>query len=152
MKYTVRYAHLNAEPTWKRGETILRGQTVGIMGTSGQSTATHLHIDCAQGEQTRLYQLADYDGAINPAARQLLLFIDRELFGASPVITTQYADIEYFTERGKVHHGFDVVPDDRKISRAHYSIKWNRSIPGKVSMVGYDAKGYGHFIYITFEV
>jgi hypothetical protein len=141
-------------PEYKVGDTIKRGDTIGIMGTSGQSTALHVHIDCAIGEQKKPYQLFEMDdgGKILPAPRQLLLFIDKELFGVEPLITTPYAEFAYFMERGKVHHGFDVVPIDRKVSKDHYAIKWNRSMPGKVSLVGDDPKGYGHCIYITYEV
>ena len=151
MKYTVRFAHMKEAPKWKRGDTIKPGDVIGIMGTSGQSTAAHLHIDCAQGEHTRLYQLADYDGAVNPAPRQLLYFIDRDLFGVDPVVTTGYADLEYFVTRKKVHHGFDVVPCDRKTSIAHFAIHWNRSCTGIVSAVLDEPGSYGHCLYVTFE-
>lgn len=151
---TVRYAHLDKKPDYKIGDIIKTGDKIGMMGTSGQSTATHLHIDCAIGEQKRPYQLYDMDdgGHIIPAPRQLLLFIDKDLFGIEPIITTSYAEFAYFLERGKVHYGFDVVPSDRKQSREHYGIKWNRSKPGKVSLIVDDPKGYGNCIYISYEV
>lgn len=152
MKYTVRFAHLDKLPTWKRGDKIKPGDVIGIMGSSGQSTAAHLHIDCAQGEQTRLYHLADYNTVINPSPWQLLLFIDKDLFGVDPIVTTGYADLAYFMERKKAHHGFDVVPWDRRSTNAHFAIHWNRSMVGTVSLVGYDQAGYGNHIYITFEV
>lgn len=152
MRYTVRFAHMKEAPKWKRGDVIKPGDVIGTMGTSGQSTAAHLHIDCAQGEQTRLFQLVDYDVSINPAPRQLLHFIDKDLFGIAPVITTGYADHEYWTSRGKVHHGFDVVPIDRRTTQAHYNIHWNRSVNGIVSAVLDEPRSYGHCLYVTFEV
>ena len=160
MKYTVRFAHMKEAPKLKRGDVIKPGDVIGTMGTSGQSTAAHLHIDCAQGEQTRLYQLVDYDVSINPAPRQLLYFIDKDLFGVEPVVTTPYAELEYFIKRGKVHHGFDVVPFDRKHwekgkqigTEDHYAIHWNRSCTGIVSAVLDEPRSYGHCLYVTFEV
>jgi hypothetical protein len=151
MKYTVRFAHLEKEPEHKIGDRIRRGETIGIMGSSGQSTAIHLHIDCALGEQRRSYQLYDMDTIIRPSPKQLLYFIDKDLFGVEPVITTPYAELEYFQQRAKVHHGFDVVPENRKTSKDNYKIKWNRSSIGTVSLVVDDPKGYGHCIYIIFE-
>ena len=129
MKYTVRFAHMKEAPKWKRGDVIKPGDIIGTMGTSGQSTAAHLHIDCAQGEQTRLYQLVDYDVSINPAPRQFLYFIDKDLFGVEPV-TTPYAELEYFIKRGKVHHGFDVVPSTGTIKQRRISILGTGPVPG----------------------
>jgi hypothetical protein len=152
MKYTVRFAHMESAPKYKIGDTINQGDPIGIMGTSGQSTAIHLHIDCARGEQKKPYQLYEMDdGDIIPAPKQLLYFIDKDLFGVAPLITTTYAEFAYFFERAKVHHGFDVVPIDRKTTKDHYAIKWNRTNPGKVSLIVDDPKGYGHCIYITYE-
>lgn len=151
MVYTVRFAHLANAPKWKPGDTIKRGDIVGTMGTSGQSTAFHLHIDCAHEKQTKLFRLVDYDVSIKPAPRQLLYFIDNDLFGVEPVITTPYAELEYFTTRGKVHHGFDVVPIDRKTTKKHFDIHWNRSAVGTVVAVFDEPKSYGHCIYVTFE-
>ena len=151
MKYTVRFAHLEKKPKWKKGQTINRGDVVGRMGSTGQSTANHLHLDCAQGEQTRLFHLSDYDTVVNPAPRQLLYFIDDELFGVQSVVTTPYAEVEYFQKRGKVHHGLDIVPWNRKATDENFDIHWNRSKPGTVTLVGYDPKGYGHYIYVTFD-
>jgi hypothetical protein len=152
MKYTVRFAHMKETPKWKRGDVIKTGDVIGTMGSSGQSTAAHLHIDCAQGEQARLYQLVDYDVSINPAPRQLLHFIDDDLFGVAPVITTGYADYEYWASRGKVHHGFDVVPVDRRATQKHFDIHWNRSVNGIVSAVLDEPKSYGHCLYVTFDI
>lgn len=32
MKYTVRFAHLRDKPDWKVGDTVERGDVIGIMG------------------------------------------------------------------------------------------------------------------------
>ncbi len=153
MKYTVRFAHLESKPKWKVGEVLTRGDIVGIMGTTGQSTALHLHIDCVEGEQKQPYKLIDLsNGNKVSSSHQLFFFIDKELFGVDPVITTEYNDTEYLKTYGKLHRGYDLVPSDRHQTREHYAIHWNRSKEGIVSLVVDDPKGYGNCIYITFEV
>jgi murein DD-endopeptidase MepM/ murein hydrolase activator NlpD len=152
MKHTVRFAHLAEKPNWHTGDIIKTGNVIGIMGTSGQSNAKHLHIDCAECEQTKTFVLVDYSNGNKVASKeQLDYFIDDELFGIEPVITTQYDDPEYRKTYGKWHKGYDVVPEDRHETEKHFAIHWNRSMQGKVSLVGFDQNGYGNFIYITFE-
>jgi len=161
MKYTVRYAHLESKPNWKVGDILKRGDVIGIMGTTGDSTAPHLHIDCVEGEQKQTYKLVDLsNGNKISSSHQLFFFIDKELFGVDPVVTTQYDDTEYLMKRGKLHRGYDIVPFDREHwenkkligTKDHYAIHWNRSKVGTVSLVVDDPKGYGNCIYITFEV
>lgn len=153
VKYTVRFAHLEKAPIWKAGDVLARGDVVGVMGSSGQSTATHLHIDCVKGAHDRPYTLKDIaDEKPEASSHELFFFIDSELFGVALVITTQFDDTEYLLKYGKLHKGYDVVPEDRKKTREHYPIHWNRSKSGTVSLVVDDPKGYGHCIYIVFEV
>jgi murein DD-endopeptidase MepM/ murein hydrolase activator NlpD len=147
MKYTVRFAHLKHLPIWKTGDRILRGTIIGEMGSTGQSTGPHLHIDCVEGEQISLWRLHEAeDRTVEAAHRQIQYFIDAELFGVEPRITTSYNDLGYFWSRKKVHLGYDLVPS----RRGHDTIHWNRSMPGKVTYVGHDP-GYGNTIMITFE-
>jgi hypothetical protein len=154
MKYTVRFAHLEYAPKYKVGDTIKRGDVIGKMGSSGQSTAKHLHLDGAVGFQDKKYQLEGYDrNEPQPIPlRQLLLFVDAELFGwQSPVVTTPYAEVEYFIQRKKIHYGFDLVPQNRHDPKADLLIYWNRSVTGKVLAILDDPTAYGHCIYIGFE-
>ena len=153
MLYTVRFAHLASAPLLKVNDTIKTGQVIGIMGSSGQSTANHVHLDVVEGEQIGKYTLTDIEKGLPKAAppRQVLYFVDRMLFNTKPVITTYYVDPEYFEVYKKVHLGFDVVPIDRHESRDHFNILWPRSMPGKVIAVDYDAKSYGHCISISYE-
>jgi hypothetical protein len=152
MKYTVRFAHMEKLPSYKKGDKIKAGDVIGIMGTSGQSTANHLHIDCVEGVQETPYKLVDLsNGNKTPAKVQLDYFIDKGLFGIEPVITTQYDDPEYRKSYGKWHKGYDVVPKDRLTTKAHFCINWNRSMTGTVTLVGFDQNGYGNFLYVTFE-
>ena len=153
MLYTVRFAHMASAPVLKIGATVKQGDVVGIMGTSGQSTAAHVHVDVVEGEQTHPYTLADIEQDSPKAAppRQALYFVDDMLFGVKPVITTYYADPEYFSSYGKVHLGFDVVPEDRHSTKDHFKILWPRSKVGKVVAVDYKPESYGHCISISFE-
>ncbi len=153
MTYTVRYCHLLERPKYAVGQIIRPGDKVGVIGSSGQSTAIHLHIDCAEGKHSTAYTLAEMeDGNPKPSPRQLNHFIDEDLFGIEPYITSYYADPEYQRALLKVHCGYDVVPVDRHKTTAHHVIRWNRSMNGIVTRVGLDPKGYGHHIYIAFEV
>jgi len=153
MKYTVRFAHLRYKPDWKVGDTIKRGDIIGIMGTTGQSTAIHLHTDCVEGEKKVAYTLVDINsGKIKSSKKQLDLFIDDELFGVKPFITTQYLDPEYAKTFEKDHPAYDVVPYDRHWDKSHFAIHWNRSMNGKVVLITDNATGYGNCIYISFEV
>jgi len=140
-QYTVRFAHLSERPPLEVGHTVTRGQIIGTMGNTGASTAAHLHIDCVNGEQSGRYSLAMMEaGDPNPAPRQLNYFIDGELFGILPEITTFYCDPEYQRILKKIHPAYDIVPMDRHLTSAHYGIHWNRSIPGRVTAI-YDATG-----------
>lgn len=152
MKYTVRFAHMEKAPTWKVGDTIKTGDIIGKMGTSGQSTAAHLHTDCVHGFQDTRYTLRDIEGgAPESAPRQMNLFIDKDLFRETIVITTYYNDPSYMAALGKVHLGYDVVPVNRKEPGAPLLIYWNRSMSGKVLKIDDDPKGYGHCLYVGFE-
>lgn len=151
MKYTVRFAHLGSAPKWKVGDIIQDNDVVGVMGTSGQSTAAHLHIDCVVGEQNKPYKLADIGPAFAPDQKELAAFINKDLFGVAPVITTQFMDPAYHKQFGKDHPAYDVVPEDRHDTDAHFSIHWPRSMPGHVALVVYQPESYGHCLYVTFE-
>jgi len=123
------------------------------MGTSGQSTAPHVHTDCVKGRQTGIYSLADIEaGNPAPAPRQMNWFIDEELFRTDIYVTTYYADVEYQRKLKKVHLGYDVVPMNRHKTTANYGVYWPRSMDGIVTRVTFDPKGYGHYVMIAFEV
>lgn len=152
MKYTVRFAHLRDKPDWKVGDTVERGDVIGIMGNSGLSTAIHLHIDCVEGEQKMPYDLkAINTGKPKANKTQLDYFIDSELFGVKPFITTKYLDPQYKIDWNKDHPAYDVVPIDRKKDTAHYAIHWNRSMNGKVVLITDKTTGYGNCVYVSFE-
>lgn len=152
MKNTIRFAHMAELPKHKKGDKIKPGDIIGTMGSTGQSTANHVHIDNVEGEQTEPYKLVDLsNGKKIPNKKQLDYFIDKDLFGVKPIITTQYDDPNYRKTYGKWHKGYDIVPIDRLETQEHFSIHWNRSMNGKVSLVGFDQNGYGNFIYITYE-
>ena len=153
--FTVRFAHLVEIPIPKIGDVIFRGDKVGRMGSSGQSSANHLHIDVVESLVDRIIRLEEIgyesDKIYQPNIRQLNYFIDDELFDIKPVITTYFYDPEYKVTRGKNHPGYDLVPEDRLKTSDHFNIYWNRSRTGVILDVGYD-KGYGNYILIGFEI
>lgn len=153
MIYTVRFAHLASKPNLSLGSIVNRSDIIGLMGNSGASTAAHLHIDLVEGYQAGLYTQHDIENhrPMMGPPRQLLYFIDKELFDIEPLITTYFADPDYFNTYKKVHFGFDLVPTDRHASTNHYAIHWPRSMPGKVCNIDNDEKGYGNFVCISFE-
>ena len=153
-RYTVRFAHLKETPIPKVGDIIYRGDKVGRMGSTGQSTANHLHIDVIETLQNKIIRLKEigYEKEkYKPNIEQLNYFIDDELFGIKPIITTYFYDPEYKVKYKKDHPGYDLIPIDRHDTDEHFNIYWNRSKTGIILDVNFDA-GYGNYILIGFEV
>jgi len=153
MTHTVRYAHLETAPPHKIGDILKFGDVIGRMGRTGKCTAAHLHIDCVEGLHNGRHTLAQMEsGYPKPSPRQLNYFIDFDLFGVTPFVTTYYGDYRYQEIYKKVHPGYDVVPQDRGNTTKHYDIRWNRSVPGRVVQIFDDPTGYGHCICIAYDV
>jgi len=153
--FTVRFAHLESLPNYKKNDVIFRGDKIGRMGTTGQSKIDHLHIDAIEGLIDKIVRLKDIgyeEGKLyKPNIKQLNYFIDSELFNHQIHITTPFYDPEYKKTFKKDHPAYDVVPKDRKKTNKHFDIFWNRSKSGIVLSVGFDIGGYGNYILIGFE-
>ncbi len=154
--YTVRFAHLEELPTAKKGDVIFRGDKVGRMGSTGKSTLNHLHIDVIESLIDHIVRLKEigyeHEKTYCPNIEQLNYFIDGELFGVKPVITTYFYDPQYKIDWDKDHPAYDVVPLNRKLTTDNYNIYWNRSKTGVILNSGFDKNGYGYYILIGFEV
>lgn len=151
--YTVRFAHLEEIPIPLTGDVIFRGDKVGRMGNTGKSTAAHLHIDVIEGLIDHIVRLKDIgyetENEYMPNIVQLNHFLDSELFGIKPIITTYFYDPDYKVKYGKNHPCYDIIPSDYKI-KDHYNIYWNRSKTGIILSKGFD-NGYGNYMLIGFE-
>ncbi len=146
MYYTVRFAHLEKLPDYPIGHQLRRGDIVGEMGNTGQSTGPHLHIDVVYGKWDKIYTQDDIErGDPEAALRQLNYFIDKELFQSDFSITTYIGDYRYMKQFKKVHMGYDIVPVSGK------KIYWNRSMPGIVIAKKSHPEGYGNVILVGYE-
>ncbi len=151
MVYTVRYAHLEYSMI-DVGDEVRAPALIGRMGNTGASSGAHLHIDCVEGSVRRSWLLSDAENYnVRPAYRQLIYFIDQDLFKHPLKITTRFCDISYFFEYNKIHTAYDVIPSDGDRTDDHFDIFWNRSMPGKVIAKG-DHAGYGNYLHIQFDI
>jgi len=152
--FTVRFAHLEEPPIAMVNDVIFKGDKVGTMGSTGKSTANHLHIDLIEGLITHIVRLKEIgyedEFSYRPNIKQLNFFIDKELFGIDPVVTTPFYDPDYERLFDIHHPGYDIVPEDRETTDKHFSIYWNRSKSGIILAKGFD-NGYGNYILIGFE-
>lgn len=151
MMYTVRYCHLQGPGYLNVGGSVPPGAAIGKMGNTGASQGDHLHIDCVHGCHVSPWHLSDMEeGKVKPAYRQINYFIDKDLFDYPIVTTTAFNDIDYMITTGKVHLSYDVVPEDRRKTKDHYVVYWNRSFQGTVIANDYD-DGYGYYVHISFN-
>lgn len=145
--FTIRIAHLESVSPLSYGDIVMPGDPIGVMGSSGDSTGPHVHIDTITGFVKTKWRLSDMvKGIVIPAPLQLNWFIDDEFFKCAPIITTYYYDPTYKKIRpGKDHPAYDLIPsiESKKM------VYWNRSMPGEVLFSGYYS-GYGNVLHIGF--
>lgn len=153
-----RFCHLEFVPSYLPGDIIQRGQKIGRMGTTGKSSANHLHFDliqCVQRHVYRLNEILTYVCDIEALLAQYSYFLrdkENELFKIKPVITSSFGD-PFYTNGGKFefHPAFDLVPENRHSDPGkNFDIFWPRSSDGHITAVGYD-DAYGYYICISYE-
>lgn len=61
------YAHMNEPPTAQTGDTVTCGETIGAVGTTGNSVNDHLHLEARLGPSGVTFPvMAHYDNAATP--------------------------------------------------------------------------------------
>jgi len=61
------YAHLQSSPTFEIGESIQCGETIGVIGSSGNALNPHLHLETRLGPKgSRFLSMAHYDNSATP--------------------------------------------------------------------------------------
>ena len=152
MRFTVRFCHLELISNMPKGSIIYPDKPIGVMGSTGSSSAPHVHTDCVMGFLPRVYRLHEIDFDID-TIKQLTYFIDDELFKTKLLITSYFGDPDYKNSEGEwvFHPAYDVVPLNRHKSKSNYTLYWNRSMPGIILSTGFD-NGYGNYVNIGFEV
>jgi len=66
-KYRFTFAHLDSFGNFEQGQFVKEGELIGVMGTSGLSTAVHLHWDCMplNNNDTPVYPKNGYKGFVD---------------------------------------------------------------------------------------
>jgi murein DD-endopeptidase MepM/ murein hydrolase activator NlpD len=125
------------------------------MGSTGASSANHLHIDLVQTADESVYHLGDIMENVSDLKKLLLqyhYFLDSDLFKYKLHITSFFGDPDYLDSNGiwKFHPAYDVVPENRHVTKANFDIHWNRTANGVVLSTGFD-KAYGNYINIAYK-
>ena len=101
--YVHRFMHLS-KYTMKTGDTVKKGDLIGITGNTGMSTAPHLHWDLWDKKNGN-FNLNNFNGFKDPQSLELLTeLIPMDLFS----LRQQVADLYYtvFRVRPNAHHVF----------------------------------------------
>lgn len=66
-KYRFTFGHLDSFGDYEQGQFVKKGELIGIMGTSGLSTAIHLHWDCMplNNDDTPVYPKNGFKGFVD---------------------------------------------------------------------------------------
>jgi len=149
--YTFRTAHMKKASPLSIGDEITRGDLLGTMGSTGLSTANHVHMDLIREKIRQVYRLSDIEFD-RETLTQLNYFLDNEFFDTEMLITSYFGDPDYIIKgKWKMHPAYDIVPKDRKTDPGrHSNFYWNRSINGIVLANSFDY-AYGYYLHVGFS-
>lgn len=157
--YLVRYSHLDKilvkpgahlKPAIAWGGKVSPATKIGLQGDTGLSTGNHLLISVVKVPFDKNFKYVKYSqedmykGAPEPSKEQLDLFVDETLFEGPYKITVGFNDPKYYSEHGRHHPSYCVVP------LADNTIYWNRSFAGRVIATGYD-NSYGKYVVAAYS-
>ena len=145
-KYTALLGHMESDSPLSVGEEVKEGDKIGRMGSSGKSTAPHLHLGVLDGIRATIFRMSSVPVS-ERILQQLAYFLeDKKLFNYENEITFSFFDPRY-----QKHRGYDVVPKNRhKEPGKNFDMFWPRTKKGTVLNKGYD-EGYGYYILIGYE-
>lgn len=109
------YGHFAESPAVARGDKVVQGQQIGIAGSTGYSTGTHLHFSILEnGAYLNPFDFVDFSapGAIKQAASDLVDSIRQEaekLLGDDPCASRAIFGEEYY-KNCRERHGLPVEP------------------------------------------
>ena len=158
MQYTFTLAHLK-EIKCYRGQILTYGESIGVMGNTGESDGAHFHAEVVEGiHLTRWYNShLMAQGNPKPSENQLAYFMTADFVdpynkdGVEIIIKTPFNDPGYYKLYKRPHPAIDMVAEDRKRTTAHHTGYWNRKkFSGRVVFTGFN-KWLGNHVCIGYD-
>ena len=131
---TVRLLHqeINYQPKGFKG---VKGDLMCRAGKTG-TVLIHSHIEIGKGKHQQMSLALLNSGAIEPDKELLYKFVNDDLFGVRPHISTHFLESFYEGIYGRKHPALDAVPFNRHFTTANFDMYWPFDCGFEVSDVG----------------